>query len=82
MLALCLGEVGVVARCPCMSTKALLALSLTAPRPSRTHLWCRKMLGVWKHSSISWLQELLEGLQVRHGMRGGRFDMRPIVLWD
>ncbi|KAL4428433.1 hypothetical protein ABPG75_002522 [Micractinium tetrahymenae] len=42
----------------------------------------RKMLGVWKQSSIRWLRELVEVLQARHAAAGGSPGSAPTVEWD
>lgn len=40
------------------------------------------MLGVWKDTSIPWLQGLVVQLQQRHAERGGSPASAPVVLWD
>lgn len=47
-----------------------------------SHTCCRKMLGVWKDTSIAWLQGLVAALQQRHEERGGSPGSAPVVLWD
>ncbi|PRW44486.1 small GTP-binding isoform B [Chlorella sorokiniana] len=42
----------------------------------------RKMLGVWKDTSIPWLEGLVAALQQRHGERGGSPGSAALVLWD
>lgn len=48
----------------------------------RSHTCCRKMLGVWKDTSIPWLQGLVAALRQRHEERGGSPGSAPVVLWD
>ena len=43
---------------------------------------CRKMLGVWKESSIKWLQELQDELDERHADSECCPSARPLVVWD
>ena len=40
------------------------------------------MLGVWKESSIGWLQELQEELDWRHEDYERCPADRPLVVWD
>lgn len=40
------------------------------------------MLGVWKDTSIPWLQGLVAALQQRHEQAGRRQGTAPVVLWD
>lgn len=40
------------------------------------------MLGVWKDTSMPWLQGLVEALQQRHAECGGSPGSAPVVLWD
>jgi hypothetical protein len=40
------------------------------------------MLGVWKESSIKWLQELQDELDERHADSECCPSDRPLVVWD
>lgn len=52
------------------------------PTPGSGSASCRKMLGVWKQSSIRWLRELVEALRTRHTAAGGSPGSAPVVQWD
>lgn len=69
----------------CRAAAAPAAALVARPPPHRHSPYaarCRKMLGVWKQSSIRWLQELVEALHVRHEAFGGSLDSAPVVQWD
>ena len=68
---------------PCMpSTAWRLSVPPVLLRRAAAAAACRKMLGVWKESSIRWLRELVQELEQRHLDYGFSASTVPVVLWD